>query len=101
MSSSGGVCRSWQTWDAWLRVSARAAHRSRPVMSSIATAASRHPWRIVIVLVIGMSISFFDRGNLAVAAPVIAPELGLSPWSLGILLSAFFWTYSVSQIGAG
>lgn len=70
-------------------------------MSPSATAASRHPWRIVIVLVLGMSISFFDRGNLAVAAPVIAPELGLSAWSLGILLSAFFWTYSVSQIGAG
>lgn len=48
-----------------------------------------------------MCISFFDRGNLAVAAPVIAPELNLSPWSLGLLLSAFFWTYSICQIGAG
>ena len=48
-----------------------------------------------------MCISFFDRGNLAVAAPVIAPELHLSPWSLGLLLSAFFWTYSIFQIGAG
>lgn len=48
-----------------------------------------------------MGISFFDRGNLAVAAPVLAPELGLSHWQLGLLLSAFFWTYAASQIGAG
>ena len=48
-----------------------------------------------------MIVSFFDRGNLAVAAPVLAPQLGLPPWDLGLLLSAFFWTYAVSQIAAG
>jgi len=48
-----------------------------------------------------MVVSFFDRGNLAVAAPVLAPELGLSPWQLGLLLSAFFWTYASFQIVAG
>jgi MFS family permease len=48
-----------------------------------------------------MVVSFFDRGNLAVAAPVLAPELGLSTWGVGVLLSAFFWTYAVFQIGAG
>ena len=55
----------------------------------------------MVLLVIAMAISFFDRGNLAVAAPVLAPELGLSTWSVGLLLSAFFWTYAISQIGAG
>ena len=70
-------------------------------MTSAASARQRHPWGLLTLLVIAMTISFFDRGNLAVAAPVLAPDLGLSPWALGILLSAFFWTYSVSQIGAG
>ncbi len=61
----------------------------------------KHPWGLVLLLVVAMVISFFDRGNLAVAAPVLAPDLKISTWSLGLLLSAFFWTYAVSQIGAG
>jgi ACS family D-galactonate transporter-like MFS transporter len=61
----------------------------------------RRPWTLLVLLVVAMCISFFDRGNLAVAAPVLAPELHLSPWELGLLLSAFFWTYSVSQIASG
>jgi MFS family permease len=56
---------------------------------------------LVVLLILAMVISFFDRGNLGVAAPILAPELGLSQWSLGILLSAFFWTYSICQIGSG
>jgi len=61
----------------------------------------RPPWGLVSLLVIAMVVSFFDRGNLAVSAPVLAPELGISPWGVGVLLSAFFWTYAVGQIGAG
>jgi ACS family D-galactonate transporter-like MFS transporter len=61
----------------------------------------RIPWGLVALLVFAMAVSFFDRGNLAVAAPILAPEFGLSTWSVGLLLSAFFWTYAVSQIGAG
>ena len=33
-------------------------------------------------------------------APLLAPELGLSPFALGVLLSAFFWTYAAGQLGA-
>src|SRR4249919_2267770 len=70
-------------------------------MTAAATTRERPPWGLVVLLVAAMIISFFDRGNLAVAAPVLAPEMGLSTWALGLLLSAFFWTYVVSQIGAG
>jgi ACS family D-galactonate transporter-like MFS transporter len=59
------------------------------------------PWGLVSLLVAAMVVSFFDRGNLAVSAPILAPELGISPWGVGVLLSAFFWTYAVGQIGAG
>lgn len=61
----------------------------------------RLPWGLVSLLVVAMVVSFFDRGNLAVSAPVLAPELGISPWGVGLLLSAFFWTYAIGQIGAG
>jgi ACS family D-galactonate transporter-like MFS transporter len=36
-----------------------------------------------------------------VAAPLLKSELGLSASQLGILLSAFFWTYSCMQIPVG
>src|SRR3990172_4309279 len=60
-----------------------------------------HPWALVALLALVMVISFFDRGNLSVAAPVLAPELGLTPEQLGRLFSAFFFTYAVCQIGVG
>lgn len=61
----------------------------------------QHPWGLVCLLAIAMTINFFHRGNLAVAAPVLGPELGLSALKLGVLLSAFYWTYAICQIWAG
>lgn len=61
----------------------------------------RQSWTLLLLLVAAMVVSFFDRGNLAVSAPVLAPELGLSSWQLGLLLSAFFWSYAACQILAG
>ena len=70
-------------------------------MTAASGTSDRLPWGLVVLLVFAMAVSFFDRGNLAVAAPILAPEFGLSTWGVGLLLSAFFWTYAVSQIGAG
>jgi MFS family permease len=46
-------------------------------------------------------INYVDRGNLATAAPLMKDELGLSSTQIGVLLSAFFWTYVPAQILAG
>ncbi len=61
----------------------------------------RHPWALLILLAVAMSMNFFLRVNLSVAAPVLGPEMKLSPQSLGLLLSAFYWTYAVGQIWTG
>jgi ACS family D-galactonate transporter-like MFS transporter len=61
----------------------------------------RHPWTLLILLAIAMAMNFFLRVNLSVAAPVLGPEMKLSPQSLGLLLSAFYWTYAVGQIFTG
>jgi len=58
-------------------------------------------WYASILLVVSIIINYIDRGNLAVAAPLIKTELGLSSSSLGILLSAFFWTYASFQLVSG
>ena len=51
------------------------------------------PW--LALLAISVLINYVDRGNLSIAAPLLKDELHLNPWQLGILLSAFFWTYTV------
>ena len=48
-----------------------------------------------------MFINYIDRGNLSIAAPTIKDDLGLTASQLGILLSAFFWTYATFQPVAG
>jgi len=57
--------------------------------------------RLSVLLAAAVFINFVDRGNLATAAPVVATQLHLSATQLGILLSSFYWTYAVSQLGAG
>ena len=64
----------------------------------------RLPGRLTLVLVLlGLSafINYIDRGNLSLAAPLLQQELNLSASQLGLLLSAFFWTYACLQLPSG
>jgi MFS transporter, ACS family, D-galactonate transporter len=49
---------------------------------------------VIILLSISVFINYIDRGNLSIAAPMLKDELGISATQLGMLLSAFFWTYA-------
>jgi MFS family permease len=57
--------------------------------------------RVVVLLALAAFINYVDRGNLATAAPLIRDELALSNAQLGVLLSAFFWTYAPAQLLVG
>jgi len=48
---------------------------------------------IIWLLAILVLINYVDRGSLSTAGPLIRDELKLTNGQLGILLSAFFWTY--------
>lgn len=61
---------------------------------------TRHRFFISWMLCICVLINYFDRSNLSIVAPRLAEDLHLSPVSLGILLSAFGWTYALFQIPA-
>jgi MFS family permease len=56
---------------------------------------------VVVLLAISAFINYVDRGNLSIAAPMLKDELGISAARLGVLLSAFFWTYACSQLFSG
>ena len=61
----------------------------------------RRRWIVLALVFLGIVINYVDRGNLSVAAPWIMREFRISPAAMGVLLSAFFWTYGVFQMPAG
>ena len=58
-------------------------------------------WAIVALLFLAVLVNYVDRGNLSIVAVPLMTEFGMSPVSLGTLLSAFFWTYTLLQIPVG
>lgn len=56
---------------------------------------------LLFLLSLSVFINYVDRGNLSVAAPLLKGELHLSASQLGILLGAFFWTYTALMILSG
>src|SRR6202049_3726683 len=57
--------------------------------------------RVVALLTLAAFINYVDRGNLATAAPLIRDQFALSNTQLGLLLSAFFWSYAPGALPAG
>jgi MFS transporter, ACS family, D-galactonate transporter len=55
----------------------------------------------LVLLILAVLINYADRGNLALAAPILQVEWHLSASQLGILLSCFFWSYMALQIPVG
>jgi MFS family permease len=53
------------------------------------------------LLALSVFINYIDRGNLSIAAPLLKDELHISASQLGILLSAFFWTYTAMLFVCG
>src|SRR5215212_4748912 len=55
----------------------------------------------MVLLITGMLIAYAHRGALSVAAPSMMKELRLTEAEMGLLLSAFFLSYSLMQVPAG
>jgi sugar phosphate permease len=53
------------------------------------------------LLIVSGIINYMDRGTLAIANSTIRNELGVSLGQMGLLLSAFSWSYALSQLPAG
>ena len=58
-------------------------------------------WRIGGVLALGVLINYFDRVALPVAVPQLQHDMTLNAAQIGILLSAFAWSYGGLQIPVG
>ena len=59
-------------------------------------------WFPVLALVaVATMVNYLDRTVLGIAAPYLTKELGLTAASLGIVFSAFSWSYALLQIPGG
>ncbi|WP_309603401.1 MFS transporter [Sphingomonas sp.] len=56
---------------------------------------------LVLLLGAAVFLNYVDRGAIAVAAPVMKGELGMSATAFGIAVSAFFWVYAPVQLLVG
>ncbi len=53
----------------------------------------RRYW-IGLMLFLLVTVGYVDRIAISVAGPDLAKDYGLSPLSLGLLFSSFFWGYA-------
>lgn len=56
---------------------------------------------LVILLGASVFLNYVDRGAIAVAAPLMKGELGLTATEFGTAVSAFFWIYAPVQLVVG
>ncbi|PXW48547.1 ACS family D-galactonate transporter-like MFS transporter [Klebsiella oxytoca] len=56
---------------------------------------------ILMLLSIGTMINYLDRTILGIVAPKLTSEIHIDPAMMGIVFSAFAWTYALAQIPGG
>ena len=58
-------------------------------------------YQVLFLIFVNVVINYMDRSNLAVAASEISKEFEFSSVQLGLIFSAFSWTYLIFQIPGG
>src|ERR1700712_2214144 len=53
---------------------------------------------LIALMTASMFINYIDRSNLSVAAPLLQKNLHYTSQQIGLLSSAFFWTYALLQL---
>jgi len=68
---------------------------------SVAKPESGTRWFVVFWLAMGTMINYIDRVNFGVATPTLMKEFNLGTAEMGILMSAFFWSYTLMMLPSG
>jgi len=79
--------------------------RSAPdALTAVSPAATRTHVRwvpILALIAVGTTINYLDRTVLGIAAPFLTKDLGLTAAQMGLVFSAFSWSYALLQIPGG
>src|ERR1700726_2847653 len=62
---------------------------------------TRGRWYILTLICVMYLITYLDRVNISTAAPVISQEFGFDKITMGIIFSAFAWSYALFQVPGG
>jgi sugar phosphate permease len=58
-------------------------------------------WYVLFLISLMYLITYLDRVNISTVAPVISKEFGFDKATLGVILSAFSWSYAMFQVPGG
>lgn len=72
-----------------------------PAAAAPARLSSHRRWFMLSLLLIATIINYVDRVNISIAAPFMAKDLGLDKVEMGLIFSAFAWTYAFALVPAG
>lgn len=74
---------------------------STPPTTTRSRQRSRVRFGVLALLAVGTMINYLDRTVLGIAAPTLRTDLGIDAAVMGVVFSAFSWTYAVAQIPGG
>ncbi|HDH0828102.1 TPA: MFS transporter [Klebsiella oxytoca] len=75
--------------------------QERPIFPSATQKRTKTRIVILMLLSIGTMINYLDRTILGIVAPKLTSEIHIDPAMMGIVFSAFAWTYALAQIPGG
>jgi sugar phosphate permease len=66
-----------------------------------AASPSKGRWYILLLISVMYLITYLDRVNISTAAPEIIKEFGFDKVTMGVIFSAFLWSYALFQVPGG
>jgi ACS family D-galactonate transporter-like MFS transporter len=76
-------------------------HVKELALGTQVTGATNRRFLVMGLLFVTVAINYLDRSNISIAAPSMATEFNLDPVQLGLVFSAFAWTYTPFQLPGG
>jgi len=70
-------------------------------MNAVSMKPTRARLTVLVLISVATLINYLDRSVMGVAKPAITGEFQISPEMMGLIFSAFSWTYAVAQIPGG
>jgi sugar phosphate permease len=58
-------------------------------------------WYVMLLICLMYLITYLDRVNISTVAPVISKEFGFDHATMGVIFSAFAWSYAAFQVPGG
>jgi MFS transporter, ACS family, D-galactonate transporter len=70
-------------------------------MLAPASSPTRKRYAMLALVALATALNYLDRTLMGVAAPAMSRELALSPAQMGLVFSAFSWSYALAQLPGG